>query len=466
MDVLMSLTLAKIDERTISNRKCFADDYVARAISASKGSTSSESNCLAFFSAISGIFESFAPATVIREVLDEFIRVESQLEATLPTYISHSAHVIQVFLLGFNVLTCSSTLRKQWNYPDSSFGPDSKFGQLILSWCAASLFHDVGYEIEKCAEMELHRASRNEFWNFLTPCPIAEQLPIFLPNASAQNMLHDILFPKISAMLSNSSLTLESFERLFQRETTDFSKSVIYDHGVISALKFLYSTYERNPKLAEWAPVQSAAVAMALHNFRYKNIELNLSSLDPNALLAYLLIICDEVQEWDRERDDLDYVIMSKGEELEEDRLQILNTKLLTADFGDSVAILRIRHCLSSYASEQRSKLYYERRIKLQQLHYPVCVSFGQIRNLRTEFLNEKIGENVGNLGKFATFAEVFASPLHEDEFAEYQKSRLQVNEKPVNKATILIPNDIYDVRLLRQFDESENWYVQTTFPI
>ena len=62
----------------------------------------------------------------------------------------------------------------------------------------------------------------------------------------------------------------------------------------------------RGGNYLNWAPNREASLAMALHNFRYKNCDLRLSCSNKRTLVPYLLIVSDEVQEWERERVDID----------------------------------------------------------------------------------------------------------------------------------------------------------------
>jgi len=462
----MVATMARIDDRKAKATTCFADDCVARAITASCYSTQRKSQCLAFLSSISELFSVVQATEVIRNILEDFVEVENRLEACLSFYSSHIRHVIHNFLIGFNVLTLSEGIRFA-HYDGSSFADaSSRFGDLILCWGVASLLHDIGYEVERYPDIELLRQQRNTFWNFMTSRPVATELPVMYHAVAASETPYGMLYRRVAELSTDVRLSLTDFEMLFKRPAQPFMNSVKYDHAIISAVKFLWAVHERAPALVNSPVIQDAAVAMALHNFRYKNSNVTLDSSDWRAIVPYLLIVADEIHEWNRDREDVDYLLASRAPEVEADKSNMASTELLSAIFETQTATLSIRHALVDPDKELQSKLHCEKRIELQQQNYPVLVNFLEPRNLWKEHLDYRGQEEEASGNSQDIFIKEFRAIAYRNESAHYTEGRVLGNTKPINTKRLLIPNNLYHIRLLRRFGSSIDWYVQTTFPI
>ena len=259
----------------------------------------------------------------------------------MPQHIAHYDHVIQVFLLGYNILTnWSYIIEKSNNSSRKSF---YQFDSIIFSWLVASYFHDYGYIIEKLHDFfKQFSGDLEEFSEFHIPSIDINPIKINY-NSELSRKFFSYIY-KLYKKLPNATNLTESvfndiFLILYNNWEINGDKTVIYkekcplDHGIVSAITYLkmldkaetrFREMDQTPlKFKKWAANQNAILGIALHNFKeidfelFKDLQfidsdckLNLSSRHEKSLIAYLLIICDSIQNWEREsRNDNNYNI-------------------------------------------------------------------------------------------------------------------------------------------------------------
>lgn len=141
-----------------------------------------------------------------------------------------------------------------------------------IAWFFASLFHDIGYPIEKDPTEYAMK-----FGITTTDTYRAQQELV-----GCHSVLNDIPLP---------------IDGLLPRHQG--SSNLLYDHGLVGAslvLKAMKSLTKES-----WAPIKRAALAIALHNLGGYRLD-NRITIDANRdPLSFLLVLCDEIQEWGRE---------------------------------------------------------------------------------------------------------------------------------------------------------------------
>jgi hypothetical protein len=299
--------------------------------------------------------------------------METGLETYSSDYSSHYTHVIHEFLFGYCIIMNSTSIKEKYKFENGKNNPDSKFGELFFSWMAASLFHDVGYDIEKAPEEEEFREFQNEFWDFMSPRAVTN-VPLQLQvGGHGSQLIEDHIYKNIQPYLSEP-LTYHKFEKLF------FNKEkrpgwIRYDHGIISAVKYLSELSKLEEKTGNrnylsWQPNIHAALAMALHNFRFKKCNLKISSSDPITFVPYLLITCDEIQAWDREREDVSELDTQANEGRESRK----NIELLGLIFREKYAFVSINHKLKLPKYREIFEEYLAGKIADIKRDYPIQI--------------------------------------------------------------------------------------------
>lgn len=247
----------------------------------------------------------------------------------------HYIHSVNVFLLGLAIFTGSRVFQNivekailnRCDYPDAY---STRHEEFFYRWGVAALFHDVAYPLE----MSFNQAKR--YLNFICNYPetaSGKQLELFI---EMKNISDFTCLPCITPMpeFSDKFLLDYSDYRSFALEDsleilankicrcfgTGFdlvnndlkqlsSHTNRIDHGLYSSLIVLRWYYYLLGK-TNWHPayfyfpVVDAASAILLHNY-YKhhlmNPPFNVGKLRSNSHpISFLLILCDELQEWNR----------------------------------------------------------------------------------------------------------------------------------------------------------------------
>ena len=249
----------------------------------------------------------------------------------------HYIHTVFVFLLGLAIYSKNNRFRKIFkeyaldknDYPDSYSTNNEEF---FYRWGISSLFHDVAYPLE----ITLNQVNRyiNFIWSypdaFYGDIKLGIELPDFenfidLPVLKPSDKYNDKFLRKYSdykskfhsdtiSILSesiSSNFTLDFYEikNNIMNFLENMKKNSFIDHGFYSAVimlrwyYYLVKTTKWNPAYF-YFPIADAASAIFLHNYYQHILMKNPFNLNPMRAkthpIAYLLILCDELQEWNR----------------------------------------------------------------------------------------------------------------------------------------------------------------------
>lgn len=472
MNPLLQITKTEILERQLFSKDIFADKCILAAVEAYALQGSSKRRAQDFINALLPLWKYYRKETYV-PMFKNFVEFELGLESFEIEYAAHVNHVIQEFLFGYNILLKCQQYLDDFDYENGRKDPHSKFGTLFFSWMAAALFHDIGYDIEKVFEEESFRKKKNSFWDFMTKRSITDNPLTFSDAGPGRKLLEEYILREIKKIPGVSQFSYVEFEDLFKRQIPE-QDWVRYDHGVVSALRYLTELQKLETKhggtYLGWEPNKQAALAMALHNFRYKKVDLRLSSTNPHTLLAYFLVICDEIQEWGRGRVDADAelpetLLSGKGAERE--------TKLIGVSFKPSYAYVVLDHRLkdSSLRGEYENYLY--EKISLQKLHFPIRVLFAVLeRKLRKEILKKTITISsqyitplaLGRVG--ALLIDLIPEMVKELHVPTSQLRRLKKIAETRTEKHLLVPsapNPIYEIYVDHRIDSEP--FLVTVFP-
>ena len=270
------------------------------------------------------------------DLLDVLRDYEENAATLIDRQRDHYIHSVNVFILGLCIYIQNAKFRAAFDtvnlnktdYPNSY---DTKHEEFFYRWGIASLFHDVGYPIEiigKQLKKFLEFVSdvggsetlkyRLKFENFEELNRIAEVIPreeftrVYREKyASSSNL--DLLKPiDLLAHKLHISLGVDlcAVKAALDGFVDTMSKFGFIDHGFYSAIivlkwyGFLIQSCQYKPEYFFY-PVLDSASAILLHNY-YKNVIMK-SPFEKGCLspyehpIAFLLMLCDELQEWDRE---------------------------------------------------------------------------------------------------------------------------------------------------------------------
>jgi hypothetical protein len=240
----------------------------------------------------------------------------------------HIVHSVNVFLLGLQVYLHNEAFRRAFagqvhTRLDRPFFalPDEEF---LFCWGIAALFHDIGYPVEIIS---------NQIRQYIDMVGSVQGGSAQGGNASAGPFIDYLDFSAFDSMrdrgpscrgiperrptgllaasLSGSfPVPLTRLQAAVDAHLANMQRGGFVDHGYYSAiivLKWYGGLIAQLPdgQGSFFDEVVLAAEAILLHNFYYGTLmkpPISLPPLEPGTnALAFLLILCDELQEWNRE---------------------------------------------------------------------------------------------------------------------------------------------------------------------
>lgn len=270
----------------------------------------------------------------------DLVDILRNYEATAATLIDkqrdHFIHAVNVFLTGISVYASSDAYQKAFSsaVPERSYiyAYQTRHEEFFFRWGVASLFHDVGYPVEIVGQQI------NRFIRMVADVDgddVRVRAQIRYENFSELNHIREVV-PKrpftrafydayescsyIDLLTTNDLLAQHIHETLgtdlmeTKRAVDQFvdvmAASGFIDHGYYSAMIILkwygYAIQMSgdHPERFYW-PILDSATAILLHNY-YRNV-LQKKPFDLGPMeakrnpIAFLLILSDELQEWNRE---------------------------------------------------------------------------------------------------------------------------------------------------------------------
>ena len=250
----------------------------------------------------------------------------------------HFIHSVNVFLLGLAIYSQNKNYREAFQEyvlksPYKKYyrmGNELSNEEFFYRWGVASLFHDIGYPVEIIgkqlnkfindsvksisssygADTAIDFKDFNEFNTIVKMDPnFADEFTRYYPEAKFMNLFKptDIMAYKIS--IDFSDVDVNRVAKHLDDFVNIMGESGFIDHGffssilVLNSYGYLIQKYAKNNAFFFY-PIVDSATAILLHNY-YKNVlqkdMFNFDELYPReSPLAYLLILCDQLQEWNR----------------------------------------------------------------------------------------------------------------------------------------------------------------------
>lgn len=269
------------------------------------------------------------------DLLDVLLSYEERASTLIDKQRDHYVHSVNVFLLGLSIYAQNQNFRTAFDavnldkehYP---FSYDTKGEEFFYRWGIASLFHDVGYpveiigkqlnkfisfasEVDQGGQVKTHLEfddfeqfnaiaeikPRADFTrSYCQKYPVCDSLDLLNPNDLLAHKLH----LSLGVDLQEVKTALDGFPQVM-------AEHGFIDHGYYSAIivlrwySYLIQSCSYKPEYFFY-PILDSASAILLHNY-YKNVlqkpPFNKGPLSPREHpIAYLLILCDELQEWNR----------------------------------------------------------------------------------------------------------------------------------------------------------------------
>lgn len=264
--------------------------------------------------------EGYESTGLLLEMLSEH---ETNASSLLMKHRDHYSHSVYVFLIGISIFKNSDVLRKTYKHKYNIESDNEASCHFLKHWGLTSLFHDIGYPFEIAhQQMKAYVCQLDDENN---------DVDGFAPYVSFNNMdrftntrvgdLNKIYANEIDKRLSkyidnNSESSIFKKQLLAELKDRGIHKDpnkldyLYMDHAYFSGL-ILFKTYlKQHQEIKDLKDIPSDVidcfVAIVLHNSLFKFTIRGLLktkaplSLNDGEPLAYLLMLCDELQCFDR----------------------------------------------------------------------------------------------------------------------------------------------------------------------
>ncbi|SDA48374.1 hypothetical protein [Methanobrevibacter millerae] len=255
----------------------------------------------------------------------------------------HFIHSVNVFLLGLAIYSQNKNYRdvfksyvEKSEYEKFYKTKDKELSdeEFLYRWGVASLFHDIGYPFEIIGkqlnkfindgvksisntydvEVSIDFNDFNEFNSIvrLEPYDFADNYRARYDNSKIIDLFKptEIMAHKIAHNFKFNKNQYNDLLKHLNAFISYMKENNFIDHGFFSAILVLNSYGNLIQKYAKnkdffFYPIVDSASAILLHNYYNKTLQKDPFSLGPLYVesypIAFLLILCDELQEWNRQ---------------------------------------------------------------------------------------------------------------------------------------------------------------------
>lgn len=253
------------------------------------------------------------------ELLSEF---EINSSSLLMKHRDHYSHSVYVFLLGLAIYEMNENYRNVYKEKYGLKNEQKAAHHFLQYWGLTALFHDIGYPFELpfeqvCSYFEVGGKER-ECMPFIS----YNQMEIYtglskkekdvltdLYDGQKFNNFNEVFAFEIASKLGETYKKTEAgICKILETKPTNPDQYNYYmDHAYFSAVILIRELIDCMDKTAFTHAHMDAIIAILLHNSLYKFSITNVNKKDVNKPfeiklhpLAYLLMLCDELQCWDR----------------------------------------------------------------------------------------------------------------------------------------------------------------------
>ena len=244
-----------------------------------------------------------------KKLLDLLADHEYHSGELLAKHRDHYSHSVYVFALGLAIFANNKTYRQTYCefYDYSDYDSYSEF---LHYWGITSLFHDIGYPFQLAHEQikqyccELWGNSQanpyvsyGNFDNFISIKDNEREVIASYDNNALSNVknINEILAYAVNLRLGYSKKEIE--EKLYSRILVQPN---FMDHSYFSSVLILKQLLSSNGLHLNNAIMDVLSAILLHNNFNKYDIPKSRSISLNEHPLAYLMILCDELQHWDR----------------------------------------------------------------------------------------------------------------------------------------------------------------------
>ncbi|MCM1131665.1 MAG: RyR domain-containing protein [Roseburia sp.] len=238
------------------------------------------------------IFKVFGEkSNTMNKILQLLSDHENHSGELLSKHRDHYSHSVYVFALGLMIYANDFKFREAY----AAFYKIDSYEHFLKYWGLTSLFHDIGYPFE-LAHQQI-KSYTEDLWgekSILSPFVSYEHMNGLLVVNEKTEELNRILALGVCDRLGYS------FTEVYETLTNRYKDKPKYmDHAYFSAILLARQLIDNKLELAD--ELLDVLTAIVLHNSLNKFDLVNAEPISVNQHpLAYLLMLCDEIQCWDR----------------------------------------------------------------------------------------------------------------------------------------------------------------------
>jgi len=277
----------------------------------------------------------YADKASFLDLLDAMSKYEENVATMNDHQRDHYVHSVNVFLLGLYVYRCNSNYRKCFATQIEKRCENPHYvaidEEFLFCWGIASLFHDIGYPleivstqirkyVEFVASVSEESSDAEPFIDFMN-FPALDSIQLTNPRLiEVPHSMQSSQTAAASKEIKPTDILAHNLHLSFGLDAADINaaiqgylrymqKSRFLDHGFFSAiivLKWYGELLQHSvaPSSLLFNEIALSSEAILLHNYYAGTLmksphDFGTLSPETNAL-AYLLILCDESQEWNR----------------------------------------------------------------------------------------------------------------------------------------------------------------------
>lgn len=261
-----------------------------------------------FMEGIRDLAESEEEDDILRRFADQTLAVEARVHADNRGARDHLTHVTQVFLCGWLILNGCRRFAfapEDWRPYDWPSATEERFELLNRAWLFTSLLHDCAYSVQEARHARRHEASVKGLFGAVYRGGDAGGVDA--EELSKQALVlwrkrRRWIMPDEAGPAGPPKGALSTLQDQYKRG----------DHAIVGSVA-LHNAIGLLHRQALAAVLEPAAVAIACHNNQYLVDVTEESDSEANRWfrldlwqepLGALLHLCDEIQEWSRERAD------------------------------------------------------------------------------------------------------------------------------------------------------------------
>jgi CheY-like chemotaxis protein len=230
----------------------------------------------------------------------------------LPSMRGHLEHVLHVYFTGY-ILSHRIPIIKETFYNviqkiglNNEGKKDLYWDYFQFAWLACATLHDTAYSFELLPELIDKIKQAEKLFPYIKLNHKIELISEIIPEPDNKYLKY--ARESFNYILLNLHRDVIPSDWIFENLVFDFKGKKRVNHGIASGILFLQKVFDRKEILKSDKDfeifLQWAATAMSLHSLKHQGKGSGHSIHLKNDPLSFLLMLCDEIQVWNRERPD------------------------------------------------------------------------------------------------------------------------------------------------------------------